>query len=124
MAIELAPPAVAGSAYFLLKPGPPDLFAYGIAGYAVTMVIAQARLLPLYRAAGFTAGFWSFTFPWAATATLALRWLALEHPTGQRVYAWVAIVLTTILVIAVAARTIQDIVHRSRRTQHSADRTH
>jgi tellurite resistance protein len=109
LAIELAPPAVAGTAYFLLHPGRPDLFAYGIAGYAVMMVIAQGRLLPLYRAAGFTAGFWSFTFPWAAMATLALRWLALEHPAGQRVYAWVVIALTTVLVIAVAARTIVDI---------------
>jgi hypothetical protein len=37
--------------------------AYGIAGYAAVMVIAQVRLLPLYRTAGFTAGVWSFTFP-------------------------------------------------------------
>jgi tellurite resistance protein len=109
LAIELAPPAVAGSAYFLLHPGRPDLLAYGIAGYAVMMVIAQVRLLPLYRAAGFTAGFWSFTFPWAAMATLALRWLALEHPPGQRLYAWVVIALTTILVIAIAARTVVEI---------------
>lgn len=77
LAIELAPPAVAGSAHFLLHPGRPDLFAYGIAGYAAMMVFAQVRLLPLYRAAGFTAGLLSFTFPWAAMATLALRWPAL-----------------------------------------------
>jgi tellurite resistance protein len=70
------------------------------------MVIAQVRLLPLYRAAGFTTGFWSFTFPWAAMATLALRWLALEHPAGRRAYAWVVITLATILVIAIAARTV------------------
>jgi tellurite resistance protein len=114
MAIELAPPAVAGSAYFLLHPGPPDLFAYGVAGYALMMVVAQVRLLPLYRAAGFTSGVWSFTFPWAAMAILALRWLALEHPAGERVYAWVVIALTTILVIAAAARTVVDIARRSR----------
>lgn len=124
IAIELAPPAVAGSAYFLLHPGPPDLFAYGIAGYAVMMVVAQVRLLPLYRAAGFTAGFWSFTFPSAATATLALPWLALEHPAGQRVYAWVVVALITILVIAVAARTVVAIPRLSSRTQHSGDRSH
>jgi tellurite resistance protein len=114
LAIELAPPAVAGSAYFLLRPGPPDLFAYGIAGYAVVMVVAQVRLLPLYRALGFTLEFWSFTFPCAATATLALRWLALEHPAGQRVYDWVVIALTTILVTAVAVRTVVEVARRSR----------
>jgi tellurite resistance protein len=88
------------------------------------MVVAQARLFPLYRAAGFTTGLWSFTFPWAAAATLALRWLALEHPAGQRVYAWVAIALITILVIAVAARTVADSARQPRRTQDSGDRTH
>jgi len=123
MAIELAPPAVAGSAYFLLHPGRPDLFAYGIAGYAVMMVIAQFRLLPLYRAAGFTAGVWSFAFAWAAMATLALRWLALEHPPGQRAYAWVVIALTTILVITVAARTVVEVASGHNPTQQSGDRT-
>jgi tellurite resistance protein len=120
MAIELAPPAVAGSAYFLLHPGPPGLFAYGIAGYAVMMVVAQVRLLPLYRAAGFTAGSWSFTFPCAAAATLALRWLAVEHPSGQRLYAWAVIALATALVIAIAGRTAVDI---ARRASHEGERS-
>jgi tellurite resistance protein len=77
-------------------------------------VLTGPPLVPLYRAAGFTAGIWSFTFPWAATATLALRWLSLEHPAGQRAYAWVVIALTTMLVIGVAARTVVDIAKDSR----------
>jgi tellurite resistance protein len=106
IAIELAPPAVAGSAYFLLHPGRPDLFAYGIAGYALITVVAQVRLLPLYHAAGFTVGVWSFTFPCAAMATLGLRWLAAEHPVGSHVYAWIVVALVTMLVGAIAVRTM------------------
>jgi tellurite resistance protein len=106
LAIEVAPPAIAGSAYFLLHPGPPDQLALGIAGYAALMIVAQARLLPLYRALTFTPGFWSFTFPWAAMVTLALRWLALEHPAGAQAYGWILLVAVTGLVGAIAARTI------------------
>jgi tellurite resistance protein len=113
MAIELAPPAVAGSAYFLLHVGRPDPFAYGLAGYAVVMVVAQVRLIPLYRAAAFTSGFWSYTFPWVAMGTLAVRWLALEHPRGERAYAWVVIGLATTLVLAIGVRTVVEIARRS-----------
>jgi tellurite resistance protein len=70
------------------------------------MVVAQVRLLPLYRTLTFTPGFWSFTFPWAAMVTFALRWLALEHPAGARAYAWILLGAVTGLVGAIAARTI------------------
>lgn len=71
MAIELAPAAVAGNAYFLIHPGRPDLLLLGLSGYAAVMVIAQIRLLPLYRTLSFTPGFWSFTFPPANMALFA-----------------------------------------------------
>jgi tellurite resistance protein len=106
MAMELAPPAIAGNAYFLIHPGPPDLLSFGLAGYAAVMAVAQLRLLPLYRALSFTPGFWSFTFPTATMATFALRWLALERPAGETVYAGILIAAITGLTCAVAARTI------------------
>lgn len=105
MAIELAPPAVAGSAYFVLHPHP-DLVAYGIAGYAAVTLIAQLRLLPLYRGLSFSPSFWTFTFPCAAMVSLALRWLAAEHPAGEKVYAWIIVAAVSALVAAIAIRTI------------------
>jgi tellurite resistance protein len=57
MAIELAPAAVAGNAYFLIHPGPPDQLLLGLSGYAALMVVAQLRLLPLYRTLSFTPSF-------------------------------------------------------------------
>jgi tellurite resistance protein len=106
MAIELAPAAVAGNAYLLIHPGPPDLLLLGLSGYAALMTIAQIRLLPLYRTLSFTPGFWSFTFPPANMALFALRWLELEHPAGSSAYAWALVAAITVLVGAIAVRTI------------------
>jgi tellurite resistance protein len=105
MAIELAPPAIASVAYFGLHPGA-DPVALGLGGYAAFMVVAQLRLLPLYRALTFTPAFWSFTFPCAAVATVALHWLSIESPGGKIVYAWVLIAAVTGLITAIAARTL------------------
>jgi tellurite resistance protein TehA-like permease len=44
LAIEVAPPAVAAGAYFALHGPTPDVFAYGLAGYAVLMVLVEVRL--------------------------------------------------------------------------------
>jgi tellurite resistance protein len=112
MAIELAPAAVAGNAYFLIHPGPPDLLLFSLSGYAAVMVVAQIRLLPLYRTLSFTPGFWSFTFPAANMALFALRWLQLEHPAGGSAYAWVLVAAVTVLVAAIGVRTIVAATHR------------
>jgi tellurite resistance protein len=111
MAIELAPAAVAGNAYFLIHPGSPDQLLLGLSGYAALMVIAQIRLLPLYRTLSFSPSFWSFTFPPANMALFALRWLELEHPPGGAAYAWALVAAITVLVGAIAARTIVAAAH-------------
>jgi tellurite resistance protein len=111
MAIELAPAAVAGNAYFLIHPGPPDLLLLGLSGYGAVMVVAQIRLLPLYRTLSFTPSFWSFTFPPANMALFALRWLQLEHPAGGSAYAWVLVAAITVLVGAIGVRTIVASAH-------------
>jgi tellurite resistance protein len=106
LAIELAPPALAGGAYFALHGPAPGAVAYGFAGYAVLMVLVQVRLLPSYARLRFSPGFWSFTFPWCAVAGLALRWLQIERPPGQAVYAALAAGGVSLLVAAVAARSL------------------
>jgi tellurite resistance protein len=111
MAIELAPAAVAGNAYFLIHRGPPDLLLFGLGGYAALMTVAQIRLLPLYRRLSFTPSFWSFTFPPANMALFALRWLELERPVGSSAYAWALFAAITVLVGAIAARTIVAVAH-------------
>lgn len=103
--LELAAPAVACSAYLALNGDRVDPIALGLAGFCVLMVIAQLRLLPIYRKLQLFPNYWAFGFPTAAVTSLAVHWLALEHPAGDRVYAAIltAAVTAFIGVIAVAS---------------------
>lgn len=106
MAIELAPPAMAGVAYFALGGPGPNVIAYAIGGYAVLMALAQVRLIPIYARLRFSAGFWAFTFSYAIAATYALLWITRANPPGATGYAIAAITGITALIAAIAARTV------------------
>ena len=109
MAIELAPPAVGGIAYLLIHGPTPDPVAYFLAGYAALMALVQLRLIPLYARTPFSPAFWSFTFAWCAAANLAVRWLAIEHPAGETLWASLVTAAASLLVLAIAARTVVDL---------------
>ena len=106
LAIESAPPAVAGVAYFALTRGTINFAAAALGGFAVLMAIAQLRFVPLYARLRFSPGFWSFTFAYAAGATDALLWLTAARPPGATAYAVLVIVLITALIAGIAARTV------------------
>ncbi|MDR0341816.1 MAG: hypothetical protein LBI49_01660 [Nocardiopsaceae bacterium] len=106
LAIEFAPPAVAGVAYFALTGGTVNFAAAALGGFAVFMALTQVRFVPLYARLRFSLGFWSFTFAYASGATDALLWLTATRPPGATVYAIVVIVLITALIGGIAARTV------------------
>jgi tellurite resistance protein len=103
---ETAPAALAGTAYFELHGPVPDPAVYGITGYLVLMVLVQLRLLPTYCRLKFTPGFWSFTFASSAIAGFALTWLHIEHPAGGTVYAVLVAAAVSLLIGAIAARSL------------------
>ena len=70
------------------------------------MVLVQLRRLPVYSRLTFSPGFWAFTFPWTAAAAYALRWLQIEQPATQSVDAWLAAGAVSLLVAAIAARSL------------------
>jgi tellurite resistance protein len=106
LAIELAPPAVAGVAYFALggKAGSPVACLLG--GYAVLMALVQLRFLSTYARLSFSPGFWAFTFSYAAAATDGLEWISREKPVGATAYASVIIAAITLLIGLIAVRTV------------------
>ncbi|MEU6606413.1 TDT family transporter [Streptomyces shenzhenensis] len=106
LAIESAPPAVAGVAYFTLTGGTIDFAAAALGGYAVLMALAQLRFVPLYARLRFSPGLWSFTFAYAAGATDALLWLTATRPPGTTAYSVVVLVLITALIAGIAVRTM------------------
>src|SRR5438270_2547057 len=100
IAIEVAPPVVAGNAWFSINGGRVDAVALGLAGYGLLMVGVQLRLFPVYRRVPFGPGWWAFSFSYAAVFVVAIRWLAAEHVAHQQVLTYV---LLSILTAGVAA---------------------
>jgi tellurite resistance protein len=105
-AIELAPPALAGATYFDLTRAAPDPVAYAFLIAAALLAAGQLRAVPRYARLPFGQGFWAFTFPCVSVAALALRWLRIEHPTGAPVYALLAGGAVSLLVAAIAVRSV------------------
>jgi len=101
LAIEVAPAAVASLAWFALNGGVIDTVAQFLAGYGVLMVLAQVRLIPLFRKLKFSVGFWAFTFAWAAVASATLHYLS-----GYDVLAWLVLAAITVLIGAIAVRSV------------------
>jgi tellurite resistance protein len=111
-AIEVAPPALAGVAWFALAGHGTDMIAYAIGGYLVLMTLIQVRLLPRYLKLRFSPGFWAFTFSYAIAITLALEWITRTNPPGATGYAIASITAITVLTGAIAARTVIAVTER------------
>jgi tellurite resistance protein len=106
MAIEVAPAAVASIAYLAGNGGHIDRFATILAGYGLLMVVAQLPLMPRYRRLKFALSTWAFAFSWTAVASAALLWIAADHPAGGHAYGYLVLTAATLLVGAVAVRTV------------------
>ena len=106
MAIEVAPPVVAGIAWFDLNGARPDTLALALAGYAVLMALVQLRLLPAYRTVPFGPGWWAFSFSYAAVFVDAIRWLDVEHAAHARTWAAVLLTMVSVALLALVVRTV------------------
>jgi tellurite resistance protein len=109
MAIELAPPVVAGSAWFEINGGNTDIVALMLAGYAILMALVQVRLTPVYVRAPFGPGSWAFAFAYAAAFTVSIRWLAAGHVHQQQVWTYLLLAVITAAIGALSIRTIADL---------------
>jgi tellurite resistance protein len=106
MAIEVAPAAVASVAYFFSYGTQITPFVTALAGYGSLMVVAQIPLLGRYARLKFSLATWAFTFSWAAVASTLLFWIDAEHVTGGRAFAYLVLAAISVLVAAIAARTV------------------
>ena len=106
MAIEVAPAAVASLAYFFMHGARITPFVTALAGYGLLMVVAQIPLLGRYVRLKFSLATWAFTFSWAAVASTLLFWIDAEHVTGGRPLAYLVLAAISVLVAAIAVRTV------------------
>lgn len=109
LAIELAPPAVAGNAYLSIAAGHVDTVVLVLAGYSAFLVVQQLVLLSMYRKLPFFSGFWSFTFPWAATAIFSERLSIATQQAAVHVLAGVLAIGVSVLIAWIALRSILEI---------------
>jgi tellurite resistance protein len=112
LAIEVAPPALAGLAYLAITHGKVDIIAPALGGFTVLAAIVQLRLIPVYRRLAFTPAFWSFAFPYAAVATFALHWINYGKPVGYKVWAWIVLLAITAFVAALTVETTAALARR------------
>lgn len=106
MAIEVAPAAVASLALFFASDGRVTVPIALLGGYGLLMVAAQLPVLPRYLKLTFSLSTWAFTFSWAAVASAGLFWIAAQHPSRQHIWSYVLLAAITLLVGAIAARTL------------------
>ena len=105
IAIEVAPPFVAGNAWFVITGDRLDAVAFALAGYGILMVTVQIGLIPVYRRVPFGPGWWSFSFSYAAVVVVAIRWLAIEEVAGARSLTVALLAVVTSGIAALAVRT-------------------
>jgi tellurite resistance protein len=106
LSIEVAPAAVATFATFVLDGFRVTTVVRLLAGYGLLMLVAQLRLLPAYLRLSFMPSLWAFTFSWASVAFAGLSWLGIGHPPGWRPASDAVLTLISVLVGALAARTL------------------
>jgi tellurite resistance protein len=113
MAIELAPPVVAGIAWFAINGNRVDAVALGLAGYALLMVLVQVRLVEVYRTVPFGLGWWAYAFSYAAVFVDGLRWISVEQFSHAREWAWALLAVVSTAAVALVARTSVALMHGS-----------
>jgi len=111
IAIELAPPVVAGSSWFAINGGKVDTPVEILGGLALLMLLVQFRLIPLYLRAPFGPGFWAFSFPFAATVTFGVHWLAAEHVRGGAALGYALAGILTAGFALLAVPTVTGLIH-------------
>jgi tellurite resistance protein len=113
IAIEIAPPVVAGSAWFAVNGGRLDLGAELLGGYAVLMALVQISMIGTYRRAPFGPGYWSFAFSYAAAFNVGIQWLDVEHVHGRKGLTYLLLAVATLALAALAARTLLGLRRRT-----------
>jgi tellurite resistance protein len=121
LGIFSAPPAVAGNAWWTLNGGQDGPVIHLLAGMMVAVVVPHLFLARQYARLPFALGFWALTFTAAASATFAMRLLSLADAPWAAPAAWVVLAAATVLIGAIAVRSVGLIAGLSRARRGAAD---
>ncbi|MBG6239988.1 tellurite resistance protein [Mycetocola sp. CAN_C7] len=127
LAVLLAPPAVAGAAWFAMNGRHEDVVAASLLGLLALMAVVQLFLLGIYRRLPFSLGWWSFTFPAASAGAYAIEWTEMAAFPGWEVVAFALAGCVSALIVAIAIRSLFLVssvhrgIHRAEQTLQRAD---
>jgi tellurite resistance protein len=107
MAIIVAPPAVAGTAWFAISGDRIDTVQTALLGLTVLLMLMQIGLVSGYRRLHFNLGFWSFTFPFAAVGSYGVEWLHLTQAPWSSTWSWLLTAAVTVLIGAIAVFSVR-----------------
>lgn len=112
IAIEFAPPAVAGDAWFAMNGGRADFVASGLAGYAHALLIAlvQISMISSRWAAPFGPPYQAFAFTYVAATTDVVIWLKSESMAGSRAITRVLLAISTPGHVLLATQTVAGLI--------------
>lgn len=119
-AILVAPPAVAGIAWFSLTGVRYSIVGAMLLGLLVLLVLVQLALIPRYRRLRFSLGFWSFTFSTAAVLADGMLWLRIAAFPGWQIATVILLALGTALIGGIGIRSLAAV--RSHRRELEAER--
>lgn len=111
-AIELAPPAVGGLAWFAVRPGAPDGVAMVLFVGAAIAALLLLPQIPRMRGTPVGPAWWAFSFPLAAWASLALAWRARAPLSGPAAVALPLLAVASAVIAALAADTLVKLASR------------
>ncbi|MFC5264815.1 hypothetical protein ACFPJ1_22105 [Kribbella qitaiheensis] len=114
LSVLVSPPATAGLAWLMINRARIDPVGYSLLSIVAMLLLVQVLFFGEYRRLRFTTNFWAFTFPVAASTTLAVRWLSIEQFGYWSACAWALVAITTTAVLVLAAVTVAD-AQRGRR---------
>jgi tellurite resistance protein len=106
LAIQIAPPVVAGNAWFAINAGQIDDVALLLAGYGVAMLVVQLRLVRTYVRLRFASGWWAFAFSYAAATAFGMHWLVIGAPAHRDLGLTALLALITCGIVALVARSV------------------
>ena len=106
--IFIAPPAVAFIAYLKMNGMQYDMFASGLYNLALFFTFLLLFMYKNFLNLKFFISWWAFTFPLTAVTIASMLVFKLTHIVLYKYFAYLFILISTIVIIIVATKTVQN----------------
>jgi tellurite resistance protein len=107
LSILLSPPGTASVAWFAITGGVIDDLQAALGGVTLFMLLVQLFFVRDYLRLPFSTQYWVFTFPIAVLGNIGVRYSAGLHFTGWQVAGWIAVAISSVLILAIIVASLR-----------------